>query len=192
MGSPSFTALAMKALSGQLSNTRGLPGHGCDGVDHGGKGFELKLDEVGEILGLGAGRLHAGNDRLADITHPLVGERRIRAVTMGRELGTGFEDVERADIGQGEDVAGGARRPDDAADVGMRHVTADESHVLHAGHPDVGNERAVAEQMPGILLAQHARSDPTVGGRRNGHVRLLFRWRLSRPICPAARSGTSA
>ena len=56
----------------------------------------------------------------------------------------------------------------------LRHVAADERDVLHAGNADVGNEHAVAKEMPGILLAQHARSDPTVGGRRNGHVRLLF------------------
>ena len=89
---------------------------------------------------------------------------------MRGEFGAGFEDVERADVGQREDVAGGARRPDHPAHLGVRHVAADEGHVLHARHPDIGNEHAVAEQMPGILLAQHARSDPTVGGRGNGHV----------------------
>ena len=83
---------------------------------------------------------------------------------MRGELGAGFEDVERADVGQREDVAGGARRPDHPAHLGMRHVAADEGHVLHARHPDVGNEHAVAEEMPGILLAQQARSDPASEG----------------------------
>jgi hypothetical protein len=35
----------------------------------------------------------------------------------------------------------------------VRHVAADEGHVLHARHSDIGNERAVAEEMSGILLA---------------------------------------
>jgi hypothetical protein len=35
----------------------------------------------------------------------------------------------------------------------MRHVAADEGHVLHARYADVGNERGVAEKMPGILSA---------------------------------------
>src|SRR4029078_2699720 len=62
--------------------------------------------------------------------------------------------------------------PDHAAHLSVRHVAADERHILHARYADIGNEHAVAEQMAGILLAQHARSDPTVGGRGNGHVRL--------------------
>ena len=148
--------------------------HRRDGIDHGGKRVELELDKIGKVLGLGAGRLHAGNDRLADIAHPFVGQRRVGAVTVGGELGAGFEDVERPDVGQGEDVAGGARRPDHAADVRMRHVAADKGHVLHTGNPEVGNEHAVAEEMPGVLLAQHARSDPTAEDDRNDHVRLLF------------------
>ena len=94
-------------------------------------------------------------------------------MAMPGEFGPGFQDVQRADIRQREDVARGARRPEHAAHLRVRHVAADERHVLHARHADVGNEHAVAKQMAGILLAQHARSDPAVGGRRNGHA-LLF------------------
>ena len=60
-------------------------------------------------------------------------------------------------------LAGGARRPDHAAHVRVRHLAAHEGHVLHARHPDIGDEHAVAEEMAGILLAQQARSDPARG-----------------------------
>ena len=143
--------------------------HRGDAIDDGRQRLEFELDLVGQILGLGAGRLHAGDNGLPDIAHPVVGQSRKGAVAMRGELGPGFQDVERADVGQREDVAGGARRPDHAAHLGVRHVAADEGHVLHARHPDIGDEHAVAKEMPGILLAQHARSDPTVGGRGIGH-----------------------
>ena len=157
-----------------IEQARAARPHRGDAIDDRRQRLELKLDLVGQILGLGAGRLHAGDDRLADIAHAVVGQRRIGAVAMRGEFGSGFQDVERADVGQREDLAGGPRRLDDPAHLGVRHVAADEGDVLHARHPDVGDEHAVAEQMAGILLAQQARSDPTVGGRGNGHARLLF------------------
>ena len=153
-----------------VEHARAARPHRRDRVDHRRQRLELKLDQVGKVLGLGAGRLHAGDDRLADVAHPVVGQRRIGAVAMGGELRPGFQDVERADVGQREDLAGGARRREHAAHIRVRHVAADEGHVLHARHAHIGDEHAVAEQMPGILLAQHARSDPGVGRRRNGHV----------------------
>ena len=81
---------------------------------------------------------------------------------MRGEFGPGFEDVQRADVGQREDAArrcpaGLVTRRTRA----LRHLAAHEGHVLHAGHADVGNEHAVAEEMAGILLAQQARADPT-------------------------------
>ena len=84
----------MKALSGHVSNSaRAARPHRRDRIDHGGQRLELELDQIGEILGLGAGRLHAGDDRLADIAHPVVGQRRIGAMAVRGELGPGFQDV---------------------------------------------------------------------------------------------------
>jgi hypothetical protein len=70
----------------------GLVGFIAAAIDHGGQRLEFELNLVGKILGPGAGRLHAGDDGLADIAHPVVGQCRKRAVAMRGELGSGFQD----------------------------------------------------------------------------------------------------
>ena len=85
----------MNELSGHCSNTRGLPGRiAATASITAGNGSSSSSTEIGEILGLGPGRLDAGDYRLADIAHAVVGQRRVGAVAMGGELGPGLEDVE--------------------------------------------------------------------------------------------------
>ena len=89
---------------------------------------------------------------------------------MGRQFRPGFEDVERAKVCQREDVTVRPRRLGHLPHLGVRHLASHEGNVLNARHADIGDEHAVAEKMAGILLAQQARTDPTVGGRVSGHV----------------------
>ena len=62
-----------------------------------------------------------------------------------------------------EDARDGIRRLDDLPQAGVRHLAAHEGDILHAGHADIGDEHAGADEIAGILLAQQARTDPTVG-----------------------------
>ncbi len=82
-----------------IEHARAARPHRGDAIDHGRKLVELELDLIGQILGLGAGRAQACGDRLADVAHAIVGERRIGAVAMGGKLGACFEDFQRADVG---------------------------------------------------------------------------------------------
>jgi glycine cleavage system regulatory protein len=52
----------------------------------------------------------------------------------------------------------------------MRHLASHEGNVLNSRHSHIGDEHAMAEKVAGILLAQQARTDPTVGGRVGSHV----------------------
>ena len=158
-----------------LEHPRAAGLHRRYAIDHGGKLGHLDLHLVGEVLGLRPRQRNAHGDRLADVTHDTVGERGIRTVAMGGQFRSGLENFERPQIRQCKDISGGGRLHH-PQDLGMRAVAADEGHVLHPRHAEIGNELAVAEQMAGVLLAQQARSDPTLGGQVNGHIWLLFPW----------------
>ncbi len=94
------------------------------------------------------------------------------------EFGSGFKDVERAEIVEREDRARVRLGLRHLPDGRVRHLAAHEGDVLHARHPHVGDEHAVAEQMAGVLLAQQARADPPLRGRMTRHVDDLPRYAL--------------
>ena len=57
--------------------------------------LKFNLDPIGKVLGLGAGRLHAGRDGLTGVAHAVVRQGRVGAVTMPDQLRPGFQDVKR-------------------------------------------------------------------------------------------------
>jgi hypothetical protein len=137
--------------------------HRRDAIDDGRQLLHVQRHLVGQVLGLGARGCETGGDRLADVAHALVGERRKGTMAKRRQFRAGLEDVDRAYVGQREDARGGIRRLDDLPQAGMRHLAAHEGDVLQAGHADIGDEHAGAEEIARILLAQQACTDPTAG-----------------------------
>jgi hypothetical protein len=91
-------------------------------------------------------------------------------MAVGRQFGSRLDDIEGAEVGKREDVPVRRRRFGDLPHLGMRHLASHEGNVLNARDSHIGYEHAVAEQMAGILLAQQARTDPTIGGRVSGHI----------------------
>ena len=145
-----------------LEHAWAVRAHRRDAIDDGGQLFELKRDLVGEILGLGTRRRDASSDGLAGVADSLIGQCRIWAVAVGGKFRPGLEDGQWRQVGQREHVVRVGGRLDHPLHARVRHRAAHEGHVLDAGNPHVGNEHAVAEEMPGILFSQQTRTDPAV------------------------------
>src|SRR5262249_57613742 len=79
-------------------------GHGGEGIEQGGEFLEVERYAIGEILRGGARRSDARRDRLADIAHPFVGERRKGGVAERGELRPRFKDGDRSDVAQRENA----------------------------------------------------------------------------------------
>ena len=139
--------------------------HRRDAVDDRRELLHINAHLIGQIFGERASRRQAGGDTLPHIAHALVGERRIRAELVLRQLRSGFEDRQGTEIGEREDASFETLRLHDVAHAAVRDLAAHERDVLHAGHPQIGDVFAVAEEETLVLLARQARADPTVRRR---------------------------
>jgi hypothetical protein len=108
-----------------------------------------------------------------------------------RQFRPRFEDVERTDVSQRENVVSATVRLDHLPHMSVRHLAADEGDILHTSHSDIGDKHAMSEQVARILLAQQIRSDPTVGGRVIRHIVTLQSPFSPGAICTGESSGTS-
>src|SRR6185437_12252685 len=125
----------------------------------------------------------AGRDGLPGIAHLALGQRRIRTGAVIGELGTGLEDLHPGEILGREDLCSALLRLAHRLEHAVRDLATQEGDVLHARQADVADERAKAEKMAGIFLAQNARADPALRGmlRRARPLSPLFE-----PWLPAA------
>ncbi len=153
-------------------------------VDDGRQRLQVDRDELGRVLGGVAALRHHHGDRLADVTHLVGGkERLLRIVQLvahvglplgrQRELGIRHRRQQLQKLGaahhQGNAGRGGGGGRVHRPDAGVRHRTAHEGHVEHAGEDQIRHVLALAGEEPLILPPQDGLPDEATGTVRR-HV----------------------
>ena len=131
--------------------------------------LEVEGHRLREVLGGGPVVRDAGGENLPHVPHPVRREHRLARPLESRERGRGVDGGDAREVRRRERVALAAGRFRHPAHPGMREGAAHERDVAGAGEPDVGYELPLAEEVPRVLVARHARPDSARRLRRLVH-----------------------
>jgi hypothetical protein len=127
-------------------------------VDQRRKLVEIELDLFGEILGGGARRRDGHGDKLADKAHLALRQRVLHRRFVARHRARRRYRIDAGQIGSDEHRGFAVRRLGDAAQDGVRHGAAQESHLALVRQDDVGDIVAAAAEKAVVFLAGHPRA----------------------------------
>jgi hypothetical protein len=121
--------------------------------------LQIETDRLRMVLGLRPGRADAHGHQFADITDLVGSERRLFRHLETAQAGNRTDRFHANQLGCRERGVANFVGNANAAKAGVRGRTARESHVLHAGQPDVGNELPTAAHEAVVFLSGEASSD---------------------------------
>ena len=159
-----------------VPHRRGAGLGGLRGRGHRRQRLVVDLDEVGRVLGLGAGLGDDERDRVAHVPHAVAGEtpmgagehrRAVRALALERH----GHRAEAVDVGAGEDGEDAGRAPRrrrvDRAEPRVRVQRAHDHGVRLEGDVDVVEVATASLQEPDVLDPLDALPDPELPHRRS-------------------------
>ena len=152
----------------QCSCSRDLAGERGAHVHDRRQFVELDIDRGRKVFRLGAVRCDADRDRLADMTHLVGRQHRLRGWLEPRQTRHRDDRLHAHEILRHEHRCLRAGGLADAANARMRDRAAHEGEIAHAGQPDVGDEFALAAQVAVILQSRHRTAD-TLAARGSLH-----------------------
>jgi len=133
---------------------------------HDGRQFvEIDLHRGGQVFRFGATCCDADSDRLADMAHRVTRQHRLRRRLEAGQARDRYDRLHANQVLRHEYRSLGTGWLADGADAGVRDRAADEREIAHAGQANVGNELALAAQVPVILQSWNSGADALVAHR---------------------------
>ena len=128
-------------------------------VVHRGQRIEIDLDPGRDVFRLAGCPRDAHGDGLADVTHLVAREERLRRRFESGQRGVGFDRQDPVEVGGDEHAIAQLLRNPDRADSRMGDRAAQEHHVPHARQIDVSHELAKAADVALVFLSRQPRAN---------------------------------